>query len=165
MCLNFKKTFSNYSAKKEEKDLINYIIIFIVNFYIMLLDTNNFNYVEKFLLSDLFKNLIFFEDHEEHKILFGNLYYVIFQTLSKPNAKFDLLEILFNKENIINYFDSIISNTDISSAYRMNLLMNFDLLVKEISKNFDSNNIEEYIDLFPMLFSYLNELNDKIIVK
>jgi len=131
----------------------------------MLLDSNKFIFIENFLLSDLFNNLTFFDDQEALKSFFGNLYFVIFQTLSKPNAKFDLLEMLFGKEKVVNYFDSIIANTEISSVYRMNLLMNFDLLVKEISKNFDTENLEEYTNLFPMLFGYLNDLNEKIIGK
>lgn len=165
MCLNFKKTFNNYSAREEEKDLINYIIIFVIEFYLILLDSNNFAFIEKFLHSDLFKNLASFDDKEDLKTFFGNLYYVIFQTIIKPSPRFELLETLFSEKRVVSHFEFVLINSQVSSVYRLNLLMNFDLLVKEIGKNFDSDSLEEYANLFPRLFGYLNDLSEKVSAK
>ncbi len=125
----------------------------------MLLDSNNFNFIEKFMHSALFENLTFFDMQEELKSYFGNLYYLILQTLSKPNAKMDLLNVLFSKEKIVNYFNLVIINNEISSFYKRNLISNFDLLVKEIIKNLDSNISEEY----KQLSQYLNYLSEKLL--
>lgn len=166
MCLNFRKTLSSYSARKEEKGLINCILVSIVDFYIMLLDSNNSAYIHKFLVSDLFANLTFFDAQPELQAFFGSLYYVLFQTLTKPSAKFDLLDLLFSKEKITNYFDSILNNSEVSSVYRLNLLVNFDLLVKEIGKAaFDSEETEICAERYPKLFGFLNALNEKLVGK
>lgn len=127
----------------------------------MLLDSNNFKFLDSFMLSDLFENLIFFDEQEKLKSFFGNLYFFIFQMLSKPNAKFYYLELLFSKEKIINYFNFMINDSS-SSVHRMNLIMNFDLLLKEITQNLDSDKLEDSAYDCPKLFDFLNNLNEKI---
>ncbi len=147
--------------KREEKDIINLTLISIVEFYINLLDTNNNCFIQQFLSSECYSNFIIFNQEEILKPFYNNLFYVIFQTISKPSPKLELLETFFSEEKIYNFFNMTIINYDADMAFRLNLLMIFEVVVKEVKKIFTSDNVEEFITLYPNFLSYLNDLSEK----
>lgn len=156
---------NSFLVKKEERDILNFTLILIIEFYINLLDTNNNNFIQKFFMSEIFLNLICFEQEEIFRPFFYNLFYVIFQNISKPTPKLDLLEIFFSEKIIINFFNLNIINCDVDLVFRLNLIMIFDLIVKEIKKICNNENSEELTCLYPNFFNYLNELSERKISK
>jgi len=145
---------------------MSYIVISILEYYINILDSNNFKMIERFLNSDLFSNLLMLvEVLKNIENFYSNLFFVIFQNLSKPNPKLSLLELLFKKERIIKIFINLIMNFENNSVFRLNFLIILETLISEIRKTINKDNLEEYLIICPTFLGYLNELNDIFITK